>query len=100
MPRVLRLSPAALRDLDAARMWLHQPGSGPQAWDRFIKIRASIQDLAKVPCRWPRFPRGRNARRLISGRYAIIYVVEPDTGDNDTAGDVMILRVYGPFQEY
>lgn len=27
-----------------------------------------------------------------------MYVVRPDTGRNDTAGDVLVLRVFGPGQ--
>jgi hypothetical protein len=31
--------------------------------------------------------------------YRAFYEVHPDTGSNDTAGDVMVLRVYGPGQD-
>jgi hypothetical protein len=35
----------------------------------------------------------------VAGGYRVIYVVKPDTGDNATAGDVEVLRVFGPRQE-
>ncbi len=28
----------------------------------------------------------------------MVYRVDPDTGDNETAGDVLILRIFGPGQ--
>jgi hypothetical protein len=30
--------------------------------------------------------------------YRVIYRVDPDTGNNDTAGEVLVLRVFGPGQ--
>jgi hypothetical protein len=30
--------------------------------------------------------------------YRIVYVVDPDTGGNAEAGDVTVLRVFGPGQ--
>jgi len=35
----------------------------------------------------------------VAGGYRVIYAVTPDTGDNATAGDVEVLRVFGPGQE-
>lgn len=34
----------------------------------------------------------------VAGGYRVIYVVTPDTGDNATAGNVEVLRVFGPGQ--
>ncbi len=34
-----------------------------------------------------------------SGGYRVLYEVVPDTGSNQTAGDVRVLRVYGPRQD-
>jgi hypothetical protein len=33
------------------------------------------------------------------GGYRAFYEVLPDTGRNDTAGDVIVLRVFGPGQD-
>lgn len=30
------------------------------------------------------------------GGYRVLYEVDPDPGDNAAAGDVVILRIYGP----
>ena len=34
----------------------------------------------------------------LTGGYRVIYQVDPDTGRNDTAGNVLILRIFGPGQ--
>lgn len=33
------------------------------------------------------------------GGYRVIYRVSADTGRNDTAGDVLVLRIFGPRQD-
>jgi len=35
----------------------------------------------------------------IAGGYRVFYKVETDTGRDETAGDVRVLRVYGPGQD-
>jgi hypothetical protein len=35
--------------------------------------------------------------RFVAG-YRLMYIVQPDTGSDRTAGDVTVLRVYGPGQ--
>ena len=42
MPRRLSYTEKALDDLDAARRWLTQPGSGPAARRKLAAIRADI----------------------------------------------------------
>jgi hypothetical protein len=37
-------------------------------------------------------------RELPTGGYRALYEVIPDTGRDETAGDVRVLRVYGPGQ--
>jgi hypothetical protein len=32
------------------------------------------------------------------GGYRVLYRLDPDTGSNDTAGDIRVLRVFGPGQ--
>jgi hypothetical protein len=34
-----------------------------------------------------------------AGGYRVLYEVDPDTGSSATAGDVRVLRVYGPGQD-
>ena len=35
---------------------------------------------------------------MVIERYVVIYEVYPDTGRNETAGNVLVLRVFGPGQ--
>ena len=37
-------------------------------------------------------------RELPCEDHRVMYIIEPDTGRNDTAGDVLVLRVFGPGQ--
>ena len=97
--REVRLAPAAVRDLERARVWLHQPGSGPKARARFLHVRAAIRELASAPCRWAPWPKLAGTRKLSVEDYVVIYRVVPDTGDNGTAGDVEVIRIYGPYQD-
>ena len=38
------------------------------------------------------------ARQLAVSGYRLIYIVEPDTGNANTAGDIRIIAVLGPGQ--
>jgi plasmid stabilization system protein ParE len=96
VPRELIYAPEALADLEAATRWLTQPGSGPRAWRRLAAIRDSIERLREHPCLWP-IGRHTGVRELpCEGGYRALYEVVPDTGHDETAGEVLVLRVYGP----
>jgi plasmid stabilization system protein ParE len=95
--RALNLANEALRDIDAIRRWHTQPGAGRAAAARIRQIRTAIQGLKAHPCRYP-YGAHPGTRELTSAGHRIVYQVDPDTGDNRTAGDVMVLRVYGPGQ--
>ena len=97
MPRSIRLSPAAEEDLEAIRAWLSQPGSGPRAWARRRVIAQAVRDLAHHPCRYPLGEHEGVRERPVEG-HRVLYAVVPDTGDDRTAGDVLVLRVFGPGQ--
>jgi len=63
-----------------------------------MALRAAINRLRQHPCL---FPVGDHAgvRELpCEGGYRALYRVHPDTGRNETAGDVRVLRVFGPGQ--
>jgi plasmid stabilization system protein ParE len=105
VPRRLSYTEKAGDDLDAVRRWLTQPGAGPAARRRLAAIRADIRRLKQHPCRYPvgqhRYPVGQHpgVRELpCAGGYRALYRVIPDTGHDDTAGDVRVLRVFGPGQ--
>lgn len=98
MPRRLSYTEKAGDDLDAARRWLTQPGAGPIARRRLAAIRTAIRRLKQHPCRYP-VGQHPGVRELpCAGGYRALYRVIPDTGRDETAGDVIVLRVFGPGQ--
>ena len=98
MPRALIYAPEALADLDAAALWLSQPGSGPRAWRTLAAVRTDIRRLRQSPCLWP-VGQYLGVRELpCDGGYRALYRVIPDTGRDETSGDVRVLRVFGPGQ--
>lgn len=96
--RRLTIATAAARDLAAARRWLTQPGADERAARRLLALGAAVQDLREHPCRWPAGERTAVRERPVEG-YRIAYEVAPDTGDDATAGNVNVLRVWAPGQE-
>jgi plasmid stabilization system protein ParE len=95
----LRYTDRALADLDAINGWLTQPGAGAAARRKLSAIRAAIRRLRIHPCL---FPVGQHAgvRELpCDGGYRVLHRVAPDTGRSETAGDVIVLRVFGPGQD-
>jgi len=99
VPRRLIYAPRARQDLDDARHWLTQHGSGPAAWAKLDAILSAIEGLRDHPCRWPRGRHPGVRERLCAGGWRALYEVDPDTGRDDTAGDVRVLRVYSPGQD-
>jgi plasmid stabilization system protein ParE len=99
VPCALIYAPEALADLEAAGRWLTQPGSGPRAWRRLAAIRADIRRLRQHPCLWPVGDTSGVRELPRAGGYRALYEVIPDTGRNDSAGDVRVLRVCGPGQD-
>lgn len=98
MPRRLRFTHKALDDFDAIRRWQTQPGSGQAAIRRLTAIRTAIRRLRQHPCLYA-VGDCPNVRELpCDGGYRVLYRVHPDTGRSETAGDVLVLRVFGPGQ--
>jgi plasmid stabilization system protein ParE len=95
VPRVLNLSNEALRDLDAIRRWHTQPGAGRAAAARMKRIRTAIRGLKAHPCRYPEGEHP-DTREMPCEEHRVVYAVDPDTDDNETAGDVQVMRVFGP----
>jgi plasmid stabilization system protein ParE len=99
MARRLLYAPRARDDLDAVRTGLTQPGSGPAAKRRLAAIRAEIRRLQHYPC-MAAFGEHPGVRELpCDGGYRVMHELRPDTGDSATAGDVRVLRVFGPGQD-
>ena len=80
------------------RRWQSQPGSGPAAIRRILAIRRAIRALKQHPCRYPVGEHLCVRELPCEGGYQALYEANPDTGRSDTAGDVRILRVFGPGQ--
>ncbi len=98
MPRRLSYTEKAGDDLDTLRRWLTQPGAGPAARRRLAAIRADIRRLKQHPCRYPVGLHPGVRELPCAGGYRALYRVTPDTGRDETAGDVRVLRVFGPGQ--
>jgi len=96
--RRLTIAGGAARDLAEARSWLTQPGAGFRAARRLTAIGAAVRGLRQHPCRWPQGVHPGVRERHVEG-YRVCYEVLPDTGDDATAGDVTVLRVFGPGQD-
>lgn len=99
MPRALIYAPRARDDLWAVRRWLTQPGSGPVAKRKLIAILAAIETLRDHPCRFPVCDHPGIRELPCAGGYRVLYRVVPDTGRTETAGDIEVLRVFGPGQD-
>jgi len=95
--RILDFAEQALRDLNGIQEWQAQPGSGPAARRRMATILRASRALQDFPCRYPNGT-FTGTRQMTVERHVVIYKVTPDTGDNRTAGDVLVVRVFGPAQ--
>lgn len=91
------ISDPALADLEEIREWLQQPGAGRKAARRLANIMEALAELHTAPCRWSWSVHVGARQRIVEG-YKIIYRILPDTGHDDTAGDVTVVRVFGPGQ--
>jgi hypothetical protein len=72
-------------------------GAGQRAARRLANILEALAELRMAPCRWA-WSEHDGARQRIVERCKIVYQVIPDTGDNETAGDVLVVRIFGPGQ--
>lgn len=97
MARRVSFSIPGQRDLGAVTRWYQQSGSGISAKTRLQRIKSAVAGLALNPCSY-REGVIEGTRELICERHRILFRVEPDTGDNVTAGNVEILRILGPGQ--
>src|SRR5271166_4995045 len=95
MARRLTYANRALADLDGITRWLTLLGSGTAARRRLGAIRSAINRLRHNPSLHP-IGQHPGIRELpCSGGYRVVYRVVPDSS---TAGDVLVLRVFGPGQ--
>jgi hypothetical protein len=63
-----------------------------------MAIRAAINRLHEHPCLYPVGQHSGIREMPCDGDYRALYRLSPDTGRSETAGDVLVLRVFGPGQ--
>ena len=95
----MRYTDQALADIDGIRGWLTQPGSGVAARRKLAAIRAALRRLRIHPCLFPVIQHAGVRELPGEGGYRALYRVVPDTGRSETAGDVLVLRGFGPGQD-
>ena len=98
MRRDIGYTDGALADLGAITLWLTQPGAGRAARRRLTAIWAAVERLQQHPSRLPVGNRPGVRELPCPGGYRVLYRVSPDTGRDETAGDIRVLRVFGPGQ--
>jgi plasmid stabilization system protein ParE len=96
VPRTLTYAPQAIGELVAVRRWLTPPGSGAAARRKLTAIIGAIADLAEYPRRFRVHEHDAIRELPCASGYRVLYEVLPDTGRNETAGNVRVLRVFGP----
>jgi len=96
--RRLQYTEQAGDDLENIRRWLTQPGAGQAALRRLNEIRTAIRGLLEHPGRYAPTEHEGVRELPCRGGYRVLYRVSPDTGRDETAGDVRVLRVFGPGQ--
>ena len=70
-------------------------GSRP-AWRRLAAIRAEIRRLQRSLCQRPIGDHPGVRELPCVGGYRALYEVISDSGSDESAGDVRVLRVFGP----
>jgi hypothetical protein len=92
VPRSIKYTPAAVRDLDAALKWLSLDAERRNAGEKSGPKSTGSPNVL--------FPFGPHPglREFSCAEYRIVYRLRPDTGLNETAGDVEVLRIFGPGQ--
>jgi len=64
-----------------------------------MSIWTAIERLRRYPCLYAVVNTPGVRELPCRGGYRVLYEVDPDTGRNDDAGDVLVLKVYGPGQD-
>jgi len=95
--RIYRLSARAQRDIGrVADAFFAYAGRTPEAEKRYDAVWEAIESLVLAPVQSPRCSRWTWARERVVSGCKIYYFVDPDTGENVSAGDVFILRIRLP----
>lgn len=92
------VAPAAAEGLRRARQRLTQPGPGTEGRARWAALRETPGRLRIHPYLGSASTDHSGYRQCIVSEHRRIYRVMPDTGSGETAGDVVIVAVFGPGQ--
>jgi len=90
---------AILPEIASSLPLLAMPGADAAAKRRVRTILAAIRRLRTNLSRYPRDDKHPGACPMVIERHVVVYEVTPDTGRDPTAGDVIVLRVFGPGQD-
>lgn len=100
MTRALIVSSRAEADIVAAEdRFFAYGGPTPQALRRLQNLLEAIKDLKTAPVLFRMSARFLGVRERVVSGCVIYFRVTPDTGDNNTAGDVRVLHVKLPGQD-
>jgi len=88
----LKFTARARRDLNGAKAWLTQPGSGRKAHNRYVAILRALLDLMRHPLRWAPAEHIGVRKQSVEG-YIILYQISGD------GAVVSVLRIFGPYQD-
>jgi plasmid stabilization system protein ParE len=96
--RTVTIAPGAAVALREARLWLTQKGSGIDGRRRWEELKNARRRLREWPYIGALSQEHAGHRQLVVSGYRILYFVEHDTGDSQTAGNIRMVAVFGPGQ--
>jgi plasmid stabilization system protein ParE len=96
MTRKVKTALRAARALRQAQLWLLQPGSGLAAAKRAESLRHVARFLRDQPYAGRAIPHNPSFRQLTIAGYLFIYTISPAKGQEETAGDIEIVDIFGP----
>ena len=90
MSREVRLSHAAIDDLEHVREWLKQPGAGPVAASKLADLLESLAELPQNAERYPIDPDRPSCRYIARHGYWIRFRLGVEV--------ILVARIFGPGQ--
>jgi hypothetical protein len=96
--RKVTIAPDAIVAFAKAKTWLCQPVSGATGKKRWAALNEARLSLEHHPHLGGESRDHPEHRQLVVSGYRLVYQVASDTGDAMTAGDVVIVALFGPGQ--
>jgi plasmid stabilization system protein ParE len=88
--REVRLSHAAIDDLEQLRKWIKQPSAGPVAASKLADLLASLAELPQSAERYPVDPDRPSHRYIARHGYWIRFRIGVEA--------ILVVRIFGPGQ--